>query len=69
LAEVYGGLVNLDLLIDENLELATIPAVSETIVSENPTSAAADQLSNIKNEEPNNLLNNLLQTFGGEVIS
>ncbi|MEI6835828.1 MAG: DNA polymerase III subunit gamma/tau [Candidatus Falkowbacteria bacterium] len=66
LAEVYGGSVNLDLLIDENLELAAVAAISESVA---PVSAPADKISDIKNEEPNNLLNNLLQTFGGEVIS
>jgi len=72
LAEVYGGLVNLDLAINENLELATISASS---ISAADTSASADTISTISNDEnnipnePNNLLNNLLQTFGGEVIS
>jgi DNA polymerase III subunit gamma/tau len=69
LADVYGGIINLDLLIDENLDLV---AVAPEQVA--PSSAVAEQktiASSEKNnsEEPNNLLNNLLQTFGGEVIS
>jgi len=69
LADVYGGLVNLDLLIDENLDLVTVAPESMA-----PSSAVAEQTSNTSSEknnseEPNNLLNNLLQTFGGEVIS
>ena len=70
LADVYGGLINLDLLIDENLDLVTIAPESMA-----PSSAVAEQTSktssekNNHSEEPNNLLNNLLQTFGGEVIS
>lgn len=71
LAEVYGGQVILEVLVDENLELQTISAVSSAA----PVSATAD--TNIppqkkeaaQESEPNNLLNNLLQTFGGEVIS
>jgi len=71
LAEVYGGQVILDTLIDENLELQTISAGSSSA----PASAAADIQTPPQNteaahqDEPNNLLNNLLQTFGGEVIS
>lgn len=70
LADVYGGLINLDLLIDENLELVAIAPESMA-----PSSAVAEQTTtnssekNNHSEEPNNLLNNLLQTFGGEVIS
>jgi len=60
LADVYGGLVHLDLSVDENLDLITVaPELTE--------SAPVDK--SIKSDEPNNLLNNLLQTFGGEVIS
>jgi DNA polymerase III gamma/tau subunit len=69
LADVYGGLINLDLLIDENLDLVTVAPESMA-----PSSAVAEQTSTSSSEknnseEPNNLLNNLLQTFGGEVIS
>jgi len=69
LADVYGGLVILDLAIDENLDLVAVAPESMA-----PSSAVAEQTpiaSSEKNnsEEPNNLLNNLLQTFGGEVIS
>ena len=69
LADVYGGLINIDLLIDENLDLVTVAPESMA-----PSSAVAEQTSTNSSEknnseEPNNLLNNLLQTFGGEVIS
>jgi len=69
LAEIFGGMVKLDLLVNENLELNTISA--ESLV---PSSAAAELTSNIKNDnvkkdDSNNLLNNLLKTFGGEVIN
>lgn len=69
LADVYGALINLEVLIDEKLELTNNSLDSKVL-----SSAEADQTTNtssLKNnsEEPNNLLNNLLQTFGGEVIS
>ena len=65
LAEVYGGLVNLELLIDEGLELQTISA---STVSTAPSSASAEETLNspkgiAQNAEPNNLLNNLLTNF------
>ena len=70
LADVYGGLITIEVLIDENLDLVTVAPESMA-----PSSAVAEQTPNISSEknnhseEPNNLLNNLLQTFGGEVIS
>ncbi len=69
LSDVYGGLINLEVLIDESLELVSTPPESVA-----PSSAVAEKISTTyseKNntEEQNNLLNNLLQTFGGEVIS
>lgn len=69
LADVYGGLINLEVLIDDNLELTTVTPESVA-----PSSAVAEKISTTSSEkenleEPNNLLNNLLQTFGGEVIS
>lgn len=69
LSDVYGGAVSLDLSIDENLNL--IPIAPESVA---PSSAEAEKKStsssdNNRPEESNNLLNNLLQTFGGEVIS
>ena len=75
LAEIFGGLVKLDLLVNENLELNTVSAESLA-----PSSASAESISNTNNNNNNNntttkkddssnLLNNLLQTFGGEVIN
>lgn len=69
LADVYGGLILVDLSVDENLDLVTI--APEQVA---PSSAVAEKISTLvskkdNSEEPNNLLNNLLQTFGGEVIS
>jgi DNA polymerase-3 subunit gamma/tau len=69
LSDVYGGAVSLDLSIDENLNL--IPIAPESMA---PSSAEAEKKStsssdNNRPEESNNLLNNLLQTFGGEVIN
>jgi DNA polymerase III, subunit gamma and tau len=70
LADVYGGLITIEVLIDENLDLVTVAPESMA-----PSSAVAEKTSNTSSEknnhseEPNNLLNNLLQTFGGEVIS
>ncbi len=78
LADVYGGLVNLDLLINENLEFQVTSSESIANSSESlNTSSLASAEQNVKSQknedtkivEPSNLLNNLLQTFGGEVIS
>lgn len=69
LADVYGGTVSLDLSIDENLDL--VPIAPESVA---PSSAEAEKkpISSSDKKQPeesNNLLNNLLQTFGGEVIN
>jgi DNA polymerase-3 subunit gamma/tau len=70
LSEVYGGLVTISLAVDENLNV-----VSVTPELKAPSSAEAENNKNVAPElnthqtEPNNLLNNLLKTFGGEVIS
>lgn len=60
LAEVYGGRVRTVLSVDENLVLKAVQAAKseDKPVTEKNVAAAND-----------NLLDNLLQTFGGEVIS
>jgi DNA polymerase-3 subunit gamma/tau len=67
LAEVFGGSVTINPQVDENLDLDGSAVVVE---SSAPSSAVADikQTASPKGDG-NNLLNNLLQTFGGEVIS
>lgn len=72
LLEVYGVCLGLNLIIDENLNLDDMNSMA-------PSSAAAEntetseQKKSENNQEDNasadGLLNNLLQTFGGEVIN
>lgn len=70
LSEVYGGLVTVNLSVNEGLEINSVSPESKA-----PSSAEAEYKTNAAPEladqamEPNNLLNNLLKTFGGEVIS
>lgn len=67
LAEVFGGSVTINPQVDENLDLETTPA---TVESSAPSSAVADIKKTASPKgDGSNLLNNLLQTFGGEVIS
>lgn len=67
LAEVFGGSITINPQVDENLDLETTPVIVE---SSAPSSAVADIKSTASPKgDGNNLLNNLLQTFGGEVIS
>jgi DNA polymerase-3 subunit gamma/tau len=67
LADVFGGSVTINPQVDENLDLDASPVKVE---SSAPSSAVADIKSPASPKgDGNNLLNNLLQTFGGEVIS
>jgi hypothetical protein len=61
LADVYGGLVKTVLSVDDNLVLNNKPLPAKESAAVSP----------LKTEPVNNdnLLDNLLQTFGGEVIS
>jgi DNA polymerase-3 subunit gamma/tau len=56
LLEVYGANLIIEALVDENLEL-------QTVVPEKIETQASESL------KPNNIINNILKTFGGEVVS
>lgn len=67
LADVFGGLVTINPQVDENLNLENDLVA---IDSQAPSSAGADINKTVNPKgDGSNLLNNLLQTFGGEVIS
>lgn len=69
LSEVYGGLVTVNLKIDENLNISNISEIKtpSSAEAENKKTESLDQ--DVSLNDSNNLLNNLLKTFGGEVIS
>jgi DNA polymerase-3 subunit gamma/tau len=68
LRDVFGGAVLIDCQVDENIDLDVL---GSTIESKAPSSAVAENNNNksASDESGGNLLNNLLQTFGGEVVS
>lgn len=68
LKDVFGGAVLIDCQIDENIDLDVLGSELE---SKAPSSAGAENNNNqsASNTGGGNLLNNLLQTFGGEVVS
>ncbi len=65
LADVYGGCVNIVLAVDENLALSSHKTKTETT----PVVETKPAKEKIVDNTNDNLLDNLLQTFGGEVIS
>lgn len=72
LLEVYGVCLGLNLIIDENLNLDEINSVAASSAAAENTETS-EQKKSENNQEDNasadGLLNNLLQTFGGEVIN
>lgn len=68
LSDCFGGNISVESQIDENLDLETIS--SSPSGSRGPSSVKDDKGAEAPGGEgEGNLLNNLLQTFGGEVIS
>jgi len=59
LSEVYGSHLVIEALIDENLELQAPVA---PVIEKEPVKEA-------ETVSPNNIINNILKTFGGEVVS
>ena len=68
LAEAFGGLVNINPQVDENLDLDGAATMTDSTAPSSAGSADTNHQASSK-ENGGNLLNNLLQTFGGEVIS
>ena len=60
LAEVYGANLGINAILDENLDLASVVVESAPVES----SAAAE---NTKPDD--NIINNILNTFGGEIVN
>ena len=68
LSDSFGGNISVESQVDENLDLEAIS--SSAPESRGPSSVKEDKGSTTQSGEgEGNLLNNLLQTFGGEVIS
>lgn len=72
LLDVYGVCLGLNLIIDENLDLDEVNSVAPSSATAENTEIS-EQKKSENNQEDNasadGLLNNLLQTFGGEVIN
>ena len=64
LNQVYGGPIVIEAVVDENLEVAANKLVSDEPLNLKPESAPAPQQG-----EQGNMIDNLLKTFGGKIVS